>query len=64
MLKYTEKLKNCVKDVTETTFVVPKLSDGNLVERKLDSLNRNIDDLQRMFGYKPSSSNESDSRAT
>ena len=26
VIKYTNKLKECVQDVTETTFVVPKLS--------------------------------------
>ena len=36
VIKYTNKLKECVKDVTETTFVVPKLLDKALQENKID----------------------------
>ena len=42
---YTNMLKNCVHDVTETTIVVPHLNDRALIASKMDSLENKIADL-------------------
>lgn len=45
-------LRNCVKEITETTMVVPHLNEKGLIDSKLDSLNKKMNKLQQVFGYK------------
>lgn len=45
VLDYTNMLRNCVKDITETTMVIPHLNEKGLIDSKLDSLNKKMNDL-------------------
>ena len=62
MHNYTNMLRNCIHDVTETAVVMPHLNDRDHITCKLDSLNEKMGNLQRLFGYKEADKNSADTQ--
>ena len=50
--KYTNALRGAVHDVTQTTVIVPHLQDEKLVANRMKSLNKKMNNLERLFGYR------------